>query len=210
MNFFKSVILVFLYFMSLQAHAGYQKYNKVNDYTQEKNYYCAVTTVQMYSHWLGGSDASQDEIAQSEGVSLAKGLNINELADAIENYTSNWFSAYSTSSKDAFVKKIITENQSGNPVVVMVHTQYTDISKPPKPNKHYMLVDGFTLSSDSYNTDVINVLGLHINDPMWDYINKKSKFPEYVSVDGRYAFPVKVFMDEKASTYNNKYYLVED
>lgn len=165
----------------------------------------------MYAHWLNkDTNATQDAIAISEGISAQKGLNIYELADALENYTPNWFSSYSTSTKDNFVKKIISENKSDQPVVVLTSTRYSDPVEEPKPNKHYMLVDGFTQNTSKYSDDVSSTTGFHINDPLWDHVNRKSKYSAYEAVDGRVAFPMQEFMSEIASKSSNKYYLVRD
>lgn len=211
-NVKKTALGISLSILATFANAGYEKKNNVNNYSQEANYYCAVTAVQMYTHWVNGNtNITQDTIAADNNVSINKGMNVHEIADAIEDYTPKWFSSYSDRDDDDFIKKIISENNANQPVIVMAYTRYADTSKAPKANKHWMLVDGFRQSSStSYEHDDAKVTGFHVNDPMWSHSKNKSKYSAYQAIDGRIAFPKTSFISDVASKYNNKYYLVRD
>lgn len=185
--------------------AGYFKSLSVPPVPQEKNYYCSAAVVQMWVGWLDGSAPSQDKIAEEQGITPSGGLNAREMADALEDYSANWFNVESHSDSKEFAQLMMEEIQSDEPVAVVAYTRYANGTQ--KPNQHWMLVDSFWQSSTHYSPSYANLKGFYMNDPLhnapWDTSPYEVTAPdEFVTKD--------YFFTSVASKYDDKHYLVRD
>lgn len=207
----KTILGCLISTFALTAQAEYVKKNNVNHYAQEKNYYCQAATIQMYDSWVRGKKKhTQSEIATHIGASPSDwSFGVRDMAEALEDFTPFWgyyFSPYNTSSKDTFVKKVISENQNKQPVVVVTRTRNTDGTQ--RAAGHYTIIDGFSQNTKTYQKQVSSTTGFFVKDPLWNPATNTPKYSSYKAVDPRTAFSQQKFMSDVVGMSDSKYYLV--
>lgn len=214
----KVALATIIYFVCYtNAFAGYYKHLAVNLYSQDDPCWCSITTLEMWADWQHGwnwKKGRQTSLAKKYKVGSynktkkecpTSGLNVNQLADALENEAVSWnFSAYSTKSSDFFATKIAKEIQSGQPVAIVCYTRYKDGRK--KANQHYMIADAFENTTAKYSSSSSNIKGFYVNDPAYGASNLSYVY----SVSPRTFISKSSLTKYYASKYKDKFYLVED
>lgn len=214
------IIALSLGAVSLTALAGGRSIDlKVNTYEQKHACWCAVAVVEMWTDWINGvrvwnqDPSKQSQIAQHVYGTTdcpEDGMTVNNLADALEDYSSHWFTKYYTSSKDKFVSRIFYELNSGEPVALPVYTRFTD-GRPWKDKGHYVLVDHIISNSSSNPTKESHVDYIRVNDPAYDLSAGKSLY-SYIDATSPYDYisTNELFSSYVSNNYRNSYYLVRD
>lgn len=189
------------------ALAGYYEHLSVNRYWQDTSYWCSAATLEMWADWENGDawySSHQSDLASDYGITAKGGLNVNQMANALEDQTPNWYQSYSTSTESTFASRIVKEIHSGTPVAVVAYTRYND-GRAWVANQHWLIVDAYELTLSTYSSSYSYIDGYWVNDPAYGagitYVDSTSPTTEIDRDD---------FMDYYASKYSGKWYLVED
>lgn len=209
----KKIITTAIFCMLSQQSSAFFVSLRIPQSPQEDRCWCSISTLYMWTKFQKGKSASQSTLASRYGVGSynsntkscpTSGLNVNQLADALEDEAKSWnFVAYSSSSSDTFAKKIVSEIYNDKqPVAVVGNTRYKN--GVVKANQHYFLVDSFDITGKSY--DLSKIKGFYMNDPAYN-----AKIETVNTVSPTTFISKSTFFSTYASnSYKNKYYLVED
>lgn len=187
--------------------AGYFKSLSIPQRAQAKSYYCSASIVEMWIEWLHSKAMSQSTIASEQGITSSHGLNSNELADALEDYSSHWFNDYARSDTSTFASQMMKEIQSGEPVAVVGNTRNADGSVK-RACGHWLLVDSFWNSSTSYSSSYSYLNGFYMNDPL--YGASWSGASDYYAISPTSYINKSTFFSTVASKCTTKFYMVRD
>ncbi len=187
------------------AQADYIEKLYVPASPQETNYYCGVAVVQMWIDWLEGDAPSQDEIADDQDVTSTNGLNAPEMEDALEDYSWNNFSDVNYSTQSSYAARIVSEiHDDDSPAAVIANTRRR--SGSTSSCSHWLLVDGFRLSTSTYSTSWSNLRGFYIKDPLYGSAYTNTYY--YISPSSYVT--KETYFSTWASRCPSNYYLVQD
>lgn len=188
------ILPVLLSFSSSVAFgSGYYESLSIDPIAQEENYYCGPAIVETWVTWFEGDSPSQDDIADDWGVTTSDGMNVNEVKEAMEDYSSPYFSKYTSSSSSTFGSKIVSEIHGSSGMAVMAKTRRRDGTSDSC--QHWLLVDSYWTSATSYTSSYTSLNGYYMDDPLYasaftgtyyyinpdTYVTKSTFFSSYVS-----------------------------
>ncbi|WP_437991848.1 C39 family peptidase [Sorangium sp. So ce145] len=190
----------------------YEKILDVPHYSQDQPCWCSVTIVEMWSDYLNGSEwraSHQSDLAAEYGIPSTRcpntgdGMNVHELAAAVEAETSHWMKRDKTASEEAFARTIVEQVNDGKPVAVVGYTRYKH--KDHAANQHWYLVRGFRNTTEKFSASLSNIDCFYVHDSVHgsdiDYIYSTS--PDV-------CVGTEQFFDEFLSKSNGQYYLVRE
>lgn len=211
------VVLVMLACGAARAEASvYSRTLDIPHYWQDDRCWCSITIVEQWSDWLNGDRWAdrQAAIARRYGVAAydtragqcpTAGLNVGQMANALEDYTSHWFGQYSTRSEDSLASKIVKEINSGEPAAVVGYTRYR--YQEPVANQHYYLVHGFRNSTSTYSNTASKISGFFLHDPAYGASGLNHVWQTAPST---FVSRSTFTRDYASNGYRSKYYLVID
>lgn len=201
------------------AFGGYYEHLALPVYWQDDACWCSAATLEMWADWENSDSwysSHQSDLASTYDIDCTGGLNVNDMANALEDETPNWYQSVSTTSGSTFASRIVKEIHSGVPVAVVAYTRYnddrgdhdgdtTDDTADYTANQHWLIVDAYELTRSSYSYSYSYIDSFWLNDPAYGagitYVDTVSPSEEIDAAD---------FLAYYASKYSSKYYLVED
>lgn len=187
------------------ATAGYYKDLSLPRYWQDDACWCSAAATEMWIDWENGwswDSSRQSEIASEYDIDCSGGLNSNDFANVMEDYTPNFYSDVS-GSESTISSRIASEIKSGVPVAVVAWTRYN--TKSWVANQHWLIVDAFENTTSSYSSTWSKIDGYWVNDPAYGsgitYVDAVSPSTEIDRAD---------FFDYYASAGTGSFYLVQD